>query len=94
MTDLDEAIRADVGARRKNAQRDGISADEEQDPRLAKVADDAEALADAVLCALDVATAIHPGDGVGLTDFDRACRVSAKSVRVAIAKALGIAVGE
>lgn len=74
MADLDAQIRAKLTEMRHNAQKRGIDADEERDPRLAKVAADAEDLAGAVLALLDAGLATRQAD--------------------AIAKALGIVVGE
>ena len=54
MADIDARLRARIGEIRHLAQRDGISADEERDMRLMTVAQNAEALADALLAAHDV----------------------------------------
>jgi len=53
MTDLNEQIRMKVAATRHNAQKRGIDADEERDPRLTQLAADTEDLATALLAALD-----------------------------------------
>ena len=53
MSDVAAAIRAKVAAMRHNAQKRGIDADEERDPRLTQLAADAEDLATALLAALD-----------------------------------------
>jgi hypothetical protein len=53
VADLDAAIRARLTEMRHNAQKRGIDADEENDPRLAKVAGDAEDLAVTLLAVLD-----------------------------------------
>jgi hypothetical protein len=53
VSSLDEQIRAKVAAMRHNAQKRGIDADEERDPRLAQLAADTEDLATALLAVLD-----------------------------------------
>jgi hypothetical protein len=58
VSSLDEQIRAKVAAMRHNAQKRGIDADEERDPRLAQLAADTEDLAGVLLAVLD----LHPAD--------------------------------
>jgi hypothetical protein len=55
---LNEQIRAKVAAMRHNAQKRGIDADEERDPRLAQLAADTEDLASVLLAVLE----FHPAD--------------------------------
>lgn len=53
MPELNLTVREELAKIRKNAQRTGISADEQQDAALAAVADDAERLTDGLLAVLD-----------------------------------------
>ncbi len=52
MTDFNTRIRERINAVRKNAQRYGMGASEERDPRLEGIAADAERMADALLAIL------------------------------------------
>lgn len=69
MASVEEQIRERINEARKNAQRRAIDADEERDERLAKLADDAEQMADAVLAVLNYHRANEDGECISCLDW-------------------------